>query len=223
MIVYAGLDDCTVDVTLDSAAGDSRAMLPRTRIELAGVEDQVVFFSCLELGQKKDAVLCLAHEVARAALLVRQLEGQDGPYRATSRRTELVAPADTDEERINASVYASYLGLGVLSAQGSHEYRQAGRMQGQVPVSEWQHVRYGGLDPEDTSYLLAVQLVVRAVDGTRLDRLLAPLSDERQSEVRAEMRKLDRETLIERLGLPPIETWPKEVPAKADEIEDEEE
>lgn len=209
LLAYVGLDGFLADVTVDETAVDESAMLPDTRTDLAGIEGRTVFFSCTQLGRGDDATYALAHEVARAALLRRRLRAGASPYREME-STELVEPDDTDRERYEASVFASYLGLGVLSASGSHHYRQAGRTQGRSQITAWQHVAYGGLSPEATSYLLAVQLVARGIDGERRERLIDSLPEERRLEVRSEIGPLDREALVARLGLPPPSEWPEE-------------
>lgn len=203
---YAGLDRYAADLVLDDGAIDEHAMLPQTEMDLAGIEGKGVHFTCTRLGSSDDAVLSLAHEVARAALLTRELGREDGPYR-DGPRADLIAPPDDRSDAVEASVLAVHLGLGVLAAHGSHRYRQAGKLVGRMTVTEWQHVVYGGVSPESASYLLAVQLVVRAVPESSVDRLLAPLEPERRAQVRAEMGLLDRAVLVDALGLPPESTW----------------
>lgn len=209
LLAYAGLEGHDADVTVDEGAVDADAMLPETRTDLAGIEGRTVFFSCTRLGRADDATYSLAHEVARAALLQRRLGAGASPYRAME-STELVEPDETEAARAAASVFATYLGLGLLSAAGSHHYRQTGRTRGRNQITAWQHVSYGGLSPEAASFVLALQLVARGIEGERLERLLASLPDERRSEVRVEMGRLDRDEVIASLGLPPVGAWPPE-------------
>ncbi len=203
---YAGLDRHIAELVLDDEAIDEHAMLPMTQMDLAGIEGRVIHVTCVKLGRAEDTVLSLAHEVARAALLARQLGREDGPYRE-SPAGGLRAPPVDGSDAVEASVLAVYLGLGVLAAHGSHRYRQAGKIVGSMSVTEWQHVVYGGVSPEAASYLLAVQFVVRDQPRGVVDALLAPLDEERRAQVRAEMAKLERSALLAAFELPPESTW----------------
>jgi len=139
---------------------------------------------------------------------VRETPGETA-YRAAA-NPEPRVPAGTQSEHVEASVLATCVGLGVLSAVGAYRFQQSGHHRGLMQYTSWRHDGYGGLSPEAASYLLAVQLVVRDVDEERLRRIVATLPEERRREVQAEMPNLDREVLISRLGLPPPAAWPPE-------------
>ncbi len=209
LLRYVGLSGRAVDVALADDAMSDRAMLPDTMTDLAGVDAETVFLSCTHLGRSDDAIYSLAHEVARAALLVRAMQANDAPYRTGPTRG-FVDADESVKERRRASIFAHYAGLGVLSVAGSHQYRQASRIQARVPVGEWKHVSYGALPPEETSFLLAVQLVVRAIEPERRARILERLPDERREEVLIEIARLERDPLLARLELPSPSTWAPE-------------
>lgn len=209
LLSYAGMDGYRVDVTVAKNASKSEDMLPRTSVDFACVEDGVVFLSCTALARADDALFAATQEIARAAMLERRARGGDAPYRGAA-SVPPIHPTDTEAERREASVYAVYVGLGVIATAGAHQYRQAGRTRGRMQVTEWAHVAYGALEPEEASFLLAVQLVTRGIDGARLASILAVLPQERREEVQAAMAALDRDTVIARLGLPPASAWEPE-------------
>lgn len=213
LLGYAGLDGFQAQVELENASRS--ASLPLTASDLVSIEGPTIRFVCAELGRADDATLCLAQEVARAALLVHTHRRSDTVYRASMRpEAPVVTPDTSDGALVHASIFAYVLGFGVLATLGAHHARQGGHSRGGFSQTSWQHVAYGRLSPEAASYLLAVQLVVRAVPAPRRNALLASLPTHRRVEVETAIASLDREALLARLGLPPPSTWPPErVPA----------
>ncbi len=210
LLVYARFEDgYGVDVTLGEGAASSKAMLPETRVDFACIEEGQVFLSCTALGRADDALFATTQEIARAAMFERRARRGGAPYREALAKLQLT-PTDTDDEKREASVYAMYVGLGVIATAGAHQYRQAERVRSRQPVTEWAHVSHGALSPAEASFLLAVQLVTRAIDGERREALLACLPEDRRGEVLAELEALEREALITRLGLPPVSEWEPE-------------
>ncbi len=209
LLRYAGLDAFHAEVVLDSE-GPSAA-LPLTSSDLVRIEGQTVHFACSELGRSDDATLCLAHEIARAALLIHTHRRNDSVYRASVRpEPASLVPDESDPALVAASVYAYVIGFGLLATLGAHHARQGGHSRGGLTQTSWQHVAYGRLSPEASSFLLAVQLVARDVAPTRRNALLASLPTNRRVEVETALASLDRSTLLARLGLPPPTTWPAE-------------
>jgi len=210
LLAYVHLDErYGIDVTLGEGATGSKAMLPATRVDFACIENDRVFLSCTALARADDALFAATQEIARAAMLERRARTAGVPYRE-GLPSPVLTPTDSEVEKHEASVYAMYVGLGVIATAGAHQYRQAGRIQGRQTVAEWMHVTYGALEPEDASFLLAVQLVVRGIDGERREAMLACLPEDRRTEVLAEIEGLEREALIAELGLPPVAEWEAE-------------
>jgi hypothetical protein len=209
LLRYAGLGAYHAQVDLADDAVRRGAQLPATRIDLAAIEDETVFFSCIDLGTPEDLVLALANEVARAALMLETREGVGYREKAASTHVEV---DESEGERRRAAILATTRGLGLLVAKGAHVFRQTERIEGRNVRSEWRHDSFTQIAPREASFLLAVQLTVRGVSAKRIDALLAHLSTERSDEVREEIALLDRDALIERLALPAPSTWPDEEP-----------
>lgn len=209
LLGYAGLDGFRAEVVLEESARSAAPSL--TTSDLVSVEGQTIHFACSELGRVDDATLCLAHEVSRAALLVHTHRRSDSVYRASVRpEAAIVTPDASDEALVAASIFAYVLGFGVLATLGAHHARQGGHSRGGVSQTSWQHVAYGRLSPEAASFLLAAQLVVRAVPSPRRNALLASLPTNRRVEVETALASVEREALLARLGLPEPSRWPPE-------------
>ncbi len=187
------------------AEDETNALLVETRIELTAIGADLVHYRVSSLGRPDDAVFALLHEAARATELLGRAQAGHGPFR----RPALEVPIEIDERpeaHEAASLLAVARGLGAMVAAGAHTYRQAGKTEGRMVRSEWQHAVYGALPPEIASELLAVQLVVR-LDVDR-DAVLSQLPSERAAEVRAALAKADHADVLTRLALAPEATWP---------------
>lgn len=139
-----------LDVALDDGrtADDDAAMLRQSDLTWTETVDGTAHFAVDAIGNDNVAGL-VCHEVGRAyaAWLT---QGQ--PYRDE--------PAEPPSAALG-SVAAVYLGLGVVATNAALYERVAGKIVGQMTVTERDQVAAGGLSPAELVYLLAVQATLR--------------------------------------------------------------
>ena len=146
-------------VDLDVALDDRRRydvrglMIRRSDISWVATAEGVAHFQIDAIGNDDVAGL-LCHEVglAYAAWL-----DCAAAYRGTP----------TPPSARDGSIAAIYLGLGVIATNAALYNMVAGKMEGQMSVTETQVIQIGGLAPAEAIYLLAIQAVVRdrAIDA----------------------------------------------------------
>lgn len=214
LLRHAGVSDVGVHVVDVREAESERPerLIPRTDIQFVALADNVLELDLVELGAAEDVVPILAHCVARAYRVHRDLDvaPSAGPYRRAEQRTP---PEDEGLETQLGTVAAVYLGFGILAANGAERYRAAGKQTGYWATTEWVHDSVGGLDASAVSYLLALQLVVRDVDDASAASVVSELAPNQASDVREWMAVLrpDAAALRSTLGMAtPPRDWPAE-------------
>jgi hypothetical protein len=182
LLEYAGLGKLDVAVTLQP---DDRAMG-----WFSGIEDGRCHVGAdpRMLATPDWLAGVMAHETAHAY-----------------RHAHGLAIADKAIEEPLTDLTTIYLGFGVLTANASYRYRAGGGLN----WTRWSHQGGGYLSPEAMSFLLAVQVVVRGISSAERRRLAGHLEANQAGSFNAACAALDRDTLIDRLGLPPRERWPQ--------------
>ncbi len=213
LLRYAGLGELEVhveDVRMPGAVDES-SRHTEPGVWLEGIDDGVATFQLQRLAEPDAVAGALAHEVARAFRVHRQLEAPEGaPYRGRATVTGDTRARETLEEQLT-SLTSVYLGLGVLTTTAAHRYVQTGYMQGYLGVSKWTHSRIGGLPAEAMSFLLAAQAVARGLGRKERARLTRRLPANQAVDFHAAADVLERQgrdALVNRLGLPPPSEWP---------------
>jgi hypothetical protein len=196
--VEVAIEDVRVPAPTD------RRMLANSSIDLLEARDGRVTYQVAAFGNDDIAGL-LSHSVGEAFL---RLSPAD-PFRGGG-----LAPTETD-----ASIAASYLGLGVLVANASMYRRYQSRLAGRQVVSENRIETTGGLSIDDATLLLAIQLVVRDDVPDAVATLHGPQKDwvDRWIEVldphEDELRELLTLAAAADTPLPQRASEPREAPA----------
>lgn len=133
----------------------------------------------------------MAHEVAHAFRHRHHLDGRE---------------RQVEEELTDLTTV--YLGFGILTTNASYRYRAEGETMGGGTHTRWSHEGVGYLSSKAMSFLLAVQVVVRDLPAGERRRLGSLLETNQAAYFKAACDSLERDTLIERLGLPPPAQWP---------------
>ncbi len=222
LLGYAGLGDLAVDVFGRSSAEVDP--LAETLIVLSAADANAVDFGVWALGRPEDVPLVLAHEVARAYRLLRgrSRRAAEHPYRVALREDD-DEPAEPDaEEEEDVSLAAFYLGFGLISTLGAHQYRATGELRGMYTVTRWVHRSVGALHPEVACFLLAAQCAVRDPSDDAIEALASSLGANERARFTRYLRELrvDRDALCETLGLPPRSEWPAPPAHTAEPLED---
>lgn len=201
--VYLGIPQLEPEVELELP--DDAELVGATDAELVSVDRRSARYQ-VRYVEQADVVFALLEQAALAAVLARPT-GSVGPFRDPAGEGDLERrPSGEPGEAFAATLLAIARGLGVLVAAGAHQYRAAGRIEGQMTRTAWRHVKRGALEPGAASFLVAAQLALR----TDVDReaVLSALPRERADEVRLALPELSRDALIDAMDLPPPAKWP---------------
>jgi hypothetical protein len=133
----------------------------------------------------------MAHEVAHAY-----------------RRAHRLEVADRQVEEPLTDLTTVFLGFGLLTTNASYRFRKQGELLGAYTRTEWSHEGLGYLSPQEMSFLLAAQAVLRGLPPGERRRIAGLLETNQAAFFKAACAKLDRDALIERLGRPPPSEWP---------------
>ena len=127
-----------------------------------GIEGATAWFGCEthNLPDSETMVGIMGHEVAHA---FRSLKG--------------ITREDRALEEYLTDITTIYLGFGIFTANGSHQYTSSGEQYGTTTIMRWSHRRLGYLPTAAMCFLLASQVVARGStlwERARLARLLRP-------------------------------------------------
>lgn len=134
-------------------------------------------------------VLC--HEVAHA---YRRIHGLESSH-------------SVREEELLTDLTAFYLGFGILQTNNSSRYRSSGWITGAYAHQEWSSEAFGYLTPQAFAYLMALQLVMRGIEGRARRRILAHLEPNQRSFVATALETVAQgaDALRQRLQIPRAE------------------
>jgi|GEM_PF-3628385 len=167
------------------------------RLELVAIADDALALRVIQLAAPKLLLHEVALEVARASLLL--TEAPLGPYDDGGVREGL--PKD------KAATLAEFaLGFGVIALDGCAEPANAD--------ADQPHRKVGGLQPEAAASLLAVQLVVRGREELAAATRGLPGPEGQAVADAVASLKPHRDALVEALGLPAPDGWPKPRPVE---------
>jgi hypothetical protein len=199
LLAYAGLEPKRLDIELfgdedrGRVVGDEEGR-DHVAAWFMDIDDGVYRFGVreAELRDEQGLIGTLGHEVAHA-------------YRYHHR---LVVPNSSIEEQLT-DLTTVYLGFGAFTLESSYQFKTGHYgPTGEQLAYEWQTRGY--LRPGQLAYLLGAQLAARGAREQLLEQVLGSLSSNQADCVRKAERQLseDRTGLLQRLGLPPVATWP---------------
>lgn len=98
-----------------------------------------------------------------------------------------------EEEEHLTDLTTVYLGFGILATNNSHRFRQRSWVSGGAEFSEWSRQSAGYLPPQAFAYLLATQMVARALPPRERRRLLKRLEGNQAVFVKAALKAVRRQ------------------------------
>lgn len=203
LLHYVGLDEVGVAVEIhpeDARGGAPPAPPGSGGVWLDGIERKVVTIMAAgpSLRDPTNGVAATARAAAHAFRDFHRLPAKD-PQEA---------------ERL-VDVTGVYLGFGLLTTEASLRFFSTSAGGFRSNRSKFQ---LGVLGPQAMAYLLGIQAVARGMDRAQRKRLTAHLQPNQAGFFRAAVEDLEprREWLLERLGIPPRESWPP--PPDLDEL-----
>jgi hypothetical protein len=199
LLAYAGLAPKRLDIELfgdddrGQVVGDEPAR-DHVAAWFMDIDDGVYRFGVreAELRDEQSLIGTLGHEVAHA-------------YRHHHR---LVVPNSSIEEQLT-DLTTVYLGFGAFTLESSYQFKTGHYSPtGEQLAYEWQARGY--LRPGQLGYLLGAQLAARGAREDLREQVLSSLSSNQADCVRRaeQLLSADREGLMQRLGLPPVASWP---------------
>lgn len=200
MLLHAALPD--LQVVLHDERSDERDQAePGTY--LVDFDANTVQFVVTSIPAPHILVSAIALEVARLWI------SQHDPTAAAPYRRERGEEPDLADDHV-ATLAMFALGFGAIAVNGSAMMLKAESLQGGYVVGRWQQLAVGDLSPAAAETLLAVQLVVRDVEGAALDAIAASLEAAHRGGV---LRQVDAlrpraDELRGRLRLPARDLWP---------------
>jgi hypothetical protein len=207
LLAYAGLEDFDASVEIDREGyepADDRVGSYRHAGAAAwfwGIHEETCVFGCdrRQLDEADAIVGTMCHEIAHAYRRRHDME-------STTRQI--------DEEQTD--ITSIYLGFGVLTVNNAHRYRTSG----DARSMRWATTQTGYLSLQAMAYLFAAQCVARGLLGPEVARLGRLLEANQRECFEAARRELsaDVDGLRARLGVPPEQTWPREVPFELFEL-----
>jgi hypothetical protein len=209
LLAYAGLEDLDATVEIDRSGYDPAEGGKGSRRHVGAAawfwdicDGTCAFGADRHQLDEADAIVgTMCHEIAHAYRRYHDIE-------STTRQI--------DEEQTDITTI--YLGFGVLTVNNTQRFRTTGSFQ----RTGWLMTHAGYLSPQAMAYLFAAQCVARALPPTEVTRLARSLEANQRECFEAAQRELSADVagLRARLGVPPEEAWPDEVPFDLPELRD---
>lgn len=199
LLAYAGLEPAQLDIEIyGTAERDPHVRLDEPRPQALAwfmdIDAGVYRFGVRETELRDEQALIgtLGHEVAHA-------------YRAHHG----LAVVTRDKEEQLTDLTTVYLGFGVFTLESSFQFK-TGHYDASGQQLLYERQSRGYLRPGQLAFLLAAQLVARGANEDLLPAALGSLSVNQAAALREAVKQLghDAPALRNKLGLPPVETWP---------------
>lgn len=162
----------------------------------AGLEgDRCLFgISHQQLPEPDVVAATMAHEAAHAFRHVHRL-----------------ALEDREADELLTDLTTVYLGLGILTCNGSFRYRASGELSGGYAITRWSTSRGGYLPPQALAFALAAQTLARGATWKEMKRTERHLETNQGGCFRAACEHLHENMadLRGRLGIPDRAAWPR--------------